>query len=111
MRYRLSDFADIERAKKNKDYEQGAILCQVSAAGGGTLETVKRHSGGKVESKYMTIEVKEESPLTPGFLYFYLKSTMPHYKKFILTGLNIQASEVENYPIQFPIRQDMRAKI
>lgn len=103
MRYKLKELADIERVRADKDYPEGTILVQLSASDGETVW----HKGGTTSPKYAAITSKTYK-IKQRFLYHYLKSTIAYYKTLIITGMNIQIAEIENYPIEFPLIDEMR---
>lgn len=103
MKYKLKELAAVERVSKDKEYQAGTILVQVSATNGQTIW----HDGGLAETKYVAINA-DETKIKPRFLYHYIKTTIENYLPIIKTGLNIQVEEIENYPIEFPINEKMR---
>lgn len=103
MRYKLKDLAEIERVREGKEYPKGTILVQLSVSDGETVW----HEGGTTSAKYAAITLKSDL-IKQRFLYHYIKSTIAYYKALIITGLNIQIVEIENYPIEFPLIDEMR---
>lgn len=82
----LSDVATWERSKKNKTYEVGSILLQVSATKG-QLKFLEKDSA--VGSKYAVITCNREQ-IEPYYLFTVLEDVLPAFLAKEQTGLNIQ---------------------
>lgn len=90
---RLLDYCTVERAKKNKLYDAGSILLQVSASKGQLLYLKKT---GVVESKYAVITVSE---IDSEYLYYVMKHEMPKFLTQYQTGINIKPEVLKYFKL------------
>ena len=90
---KLLDLVDIERAKKNKVYNKGNIIIQVSASKGQIFYLEEDTS---VESQYIILNCKDNNITDTKYLYYVISSLLPKFLEKYQTGINIQP-EVFNY--------------
>lgn len=90
---KLLDLVDIERAKKNKVYNKGNIIIQVSASKG---QIFYLEEDTTVESQYIVLNCKDNKSLNTKYLYYIISGMLPEFLEKYQTGINIQP-EVFNY--------------
>lgn len=94
-KYRLTDIAIIERAKKGRIYPAGTCYIQVSATKGqiGILE-----EDGTVESKYAVILPQIE--VAPLYFKMALERNAPYFCARYQANINIQVSDFSFFEIE-----------
>ena len=102
---KLLDLVDIERAKKNKVYEKGNIIIQVSASKGQIFYLEEDTS---VESQYIILNCKDNNITDTKYLYYVISSLLPKFLAKYQTGINIQP-EVFNY-MELVIHDDIKTQ-
>ena len=90
---KLLDLVDIERAKKNKVYEKGNIIIQVSASKG---QIFYLEEDTTVESQYIILTCKNNKIINTKYLYYVISELLPKFLVKYQTGMNIKP-EVFNY--------------
>ena len=90
---KLLDLVDIERAKKNKVYEKGNIIIQVSASKG---QIFYLEEDTTVESQYIILTCKNNKIINTKYLYYVISDLLPKFLVKYQTGINIKP-EVFNY--------------
>lgn len=80
----LLDIADMERVEKNKIYNKGNIIIQISATKG---QIFYLEENQKVENKYIILKPKR---INNKYLYYILQNELPNFLKKYQTDLNIQ---------------------
>ena len=90
---KLLDLVDIERAKKNKVYEKGNIIIQVSASKG---QIFYLEEDTTVESQYIILTCKNNKIINTKYLYYVISDLLPKILVKYQTGINIKP-EVFNY--------------
>ena len=102
---KLLDLVDIERAKKNKVYNKGNIIIQVSASKGQIFYLEEDTS---VESQYIILNCKDNNITDTKYLYYVISSLLPKFLEKYQTGINIQP-EVFNY-MELVIHDDIKTQ-
>lgn len=102
---KLLDLVDIERAKKNKVYNKGNIIIQVSASKGQIFYLEEDTS---VESQYIILNCKDNNITDTKYLYYVISSLLPKFLAKYQTGINIQP-EVFNY-MELVIHDDIKTQ-
>ena len=102
---KLLDLVDIERAKKNKVYNKGNIIIQVSASKGQIFYLEEDTS---VESQYIILNCKNNNITDTKYLYYVISSLLPEFLTKYQTGINIQP-EVFNY-MELVIHDDIKTQ-
>ena len=102
---KLLDLVDIERAKKNKVYNKGNIIIQVSASKGQIFYLEEDTS---VESQYIILNCKNNNITDTKYLYYVISSLLPEFLTKYQTGINIQP-EVFNY-MELVIHNDIKTQ-
>ena len=100
---KLLDLVDIERAKKNKIYDKGNIIIQVSASKG---QIFYLDHDTTVESKYIVL--KDNKVINTKYLYYVISDLLPEFLAKYQTGINIQP-EVFNY-MELVIHNDIETQ-
>ena len=73
---KLLDLVDIERAKKNKVYEKGNIIIQVSASKG---QIFYLEEDTTVESQYIILTCKNNKIINTKYLYYVINDLLPKF--------------------------------
>lgn len=102
---KLLNLVDIERAKKNKVYEKGNIIIQVSVSKGQTFYLEKNTT---VESQYIVLTCKDNKIIDNKYLYYIVSGLLPKFLAKYQTGINIQP-EVFNY-MELIIHDDIKTQ-
>ena len=102
---KLLYLVDIERAKKNKIYEKGNIIIQVSASKGQIFYLDKNTT---VESQYIVLTCKDNKVINTKYLYYVISDLLPEFLTKYQTGINIQF-EVFNY-MELIIHDDIKTQ-
>ena len=102
---KLLDLVDIERAKKNKVYEKGNIIIQVSASKGQIFYLEEKTT---VESQYIILTCKNNKIINAKYLYYVISDLLPKFLTKYQTGINIQP-EVFNY-MELVIHDDIKTQ-
>ena len=102
---KLLDLVDIERAKKNKVYNKGNIIIQVSASKGQIFYLEEDTS---VESQYIILNCKDNNITDTKYLYYVISGLLPKFLAKYQTGINIQP-EVFNY-MELVIHDDIKTQ-
>lgn len=102
---KLLDLVDIERAKKNKVYNKGNIIIQVSASNGQIFYLEEDTS---VESQYIILNCKDNNIVDTKYLYYVISGLLPEFLAKYQTGINIQP-EVFNY-MELVIHDDKKTQ-
>ena len=102
---KLLDLVDIERAKKNKVYEKGNIIIQVSASKG---QIFYLEEDTTVESKYIILTCKNNKIINTKYLYYVISDLLPKFLVKYQTGINIHP-EVFNY-MELVINDDIKTQ-
>ena len=100
---KLLDLVQIERAKKDKIYNKGNIIIQVSASKG---QIFYLDHDTTVESKYIVL--KDNKVINTKYLYYVISDLLPEFLAKYQTGINIQP-EVFNY-MELVIHNDIETQ-
>ena len=84
---KLLDLVDIERVKKNKIYDKGNIIIQVSASRGQILYL---NHDTTVGSQYIVLTCKDNKIINTKYLYYIISDSLPEFLAKYQTGINIQ---------------------
>ncbi len=102
---KLLDLVQIERAKKDKIYNKGNIIIQVSANKG---QIFYLDEGTTVESKYIVLTCKDTKVINMKYLYYVISDLLPEFLAKYQTGINVQP-EVFNY-MELDIHDDIKTQ-
>ena len=83
---KLLDLVDIERVKKNKIYDKGNIIIQVSASRG---QMFYLYNDDILETKYVIL-IPKTKKINMKYLYYILQDELPIFLKKYQTDINIQ---------------------
>lgn len=86
-KYKLLDLVEIERAKKDKIYDEGNIIIQVSASKGQIFYLEEKQ---KVESHYVILKLYDDIKCNAKYLYYILTDILPEFLQKYQTDINIQ---------------------
>ena len=100
---KLLDLVQIERAKKDKIYNKGNIIIQVSASKG---QIFYLDHDTTVESKYIVL--KDNKVINTKYLYYVISDLLPEFLAKYQTGINIQP-EVFKY-MELVIHNDIETQ-
>ena len=100
---KLLDLVQIERAKKDKIYNKGNIIIQVSASKG---QIFYLDHDTTVESKYIVL--KDNKVINTKYLYYVISDLLPEFLAKYQTGINIQP-EVFKY-MELVIHKDIETQ-
>ena len=84
---KLLDLVDIERVKKNKIYDKGNIIIQVSASRGQILYL---NHDTTVGNQYIVLTCKDNKIINTKYLYYIISDSLPEFLAKYQTGINIQ---------------------
>ncbi len=84
---KLLDLVDIERAKKDKIYNKGNIIIQVSASKGQIFYLEQDTTLG---SKYIVLTCKDNKIINTKYLYYIISDSLPEFLEKYQTVINIQ---------------------
>lgn len=101
---RITDVAELERAKKNKIYEKGCTLIQISATDGQVVYLEKTEN---VAEKYLVV-IPKKNKVIDYYLYLCIYRSFPKFFHRIKTGLNIQAETIKEF--EFNFHEDMETQ-
>lgn len=101
---KLLDLVQIERAKKDKIYNKGNIIIQVSASKG-QIFYLDQHT--TVESQYVVLTCNNKV-INTKYLYYIISDLLPEFLAKYQTGINIQP-EVFNY-MELVIHNDIKTQ-
>lgn len=82
----LLDLVDIERVKKNKIYDKGNIIIQVSASRG---QIFYLNNDDVLETKYVIL-IPKTKKINMKYLYYILQDELPMFLEKYQTDINIQ---------------------
>ncbi len=102
---KLLDLVQIERAKKDKIYNKGNIIIQVSASKG---QIFYLDQDTTVESKYIVLTCKDNKITNTKYLYYVISDLLPEFLAKYQTDINIQL-EVFKY-MELVIHDDMKTQ-
>lgn len=102
---KLLDLVQIERAKKDKIYNKGNIIIQVSASRG---QIFYLEQDTTVESQYIVLTCKDNKVINTKYLYYLISELLPEFLAKYQTGINIQP-EVFNY-MELIIHDDIKTQ-
>lgn len=102
---KLLDLVQIERAKKDKIYNEGNIIIQVSASKG---QIFYLDQDTTVESQYIVLTCKDNKVINTKYLYYVISDLLPEFLAKYQTGINIQP-EVFNY-MKLVIHDDIKTQ-
>lgn len=102
---KLLELVDLERAKKNKIYEKGNIIIQVSASKG---QIFYLNNNTKVESKYIVLICKNKKIINEKYLYYIINDQLQEFLATYQTDINIQP-DVFNY-MELIIHEDIQVQ-
>lgn len=102
---KLLDLVQIERAKKDKIYNKGNIIIQVSASKG---QIFYLDQDTTVESKYIVLTCKDNKITNTKYLYYVISDLLPEFLAKYQTDINIQP-EVFKY-MELVIHDDMKTQ-
>lgn len=100
---KLLDLVQIERAKKDKIYNKGNIIIQVSASKG---QIFYLDHDTTVESQYIVL--KDNKVINTKYLYYVISDLLPEFLAKYQTGINIQP-EVFKY-MELVIHNDIETQ-
>ena len=100
---KLLDLVQIERAKKDKIYNKGNIIIQVSASKG---QIFYLDHDTTVESKYIVL--KDNKVINTKYLYYVISDLLPEFLAKYQTDINIQP-EVFKY-MELVIHNDIETQ-
>lgn len=83
---KLLDLVDIERVKKNKIYDKGNIIIQVSASRG---QIFYLYNDDVLETKYVIL-IPKTKKINMKYLYYILQDELPMFLEKYQTNINIQ---------------------
>lgn len=83
---KLLDLVDIERIKKNKIYDKGNIIIQVSASRG---QIFYLYNDDVLETKYVIL-IPKTKKINMKYLYYILQDELPMFLEKYQTNINIQ---------------------
>lgn len=101
---KLLDLVQIERAKKDKIYNKGNIIIQVSASKG---QIFYLEQNTTVESQYVVLTCNNKV-INTKYLYYIISDLLPEFLAKYQTGINIQP-EVFNY-MELVIHDDIKTQ-
>lgn len=101
---KLLDLVDIERVKKNKIYEKGNIIIQVSASRG---QIFYLYNDDILETKYVIL-IPKTKKINMKYLYYILQDELPIFLKKYQTDINIQP-EIFKY-LELSIHNDIETQ-
>lgn len=93
-KYKLTDIADVERAKIGQTYPKGTIFIQVSATNG---QIKMLDCAGPIESKYATIIPKKK--IYPSYFKLALERMVPEFLSCYKSNLNIQIDDFKFFEV------------
>ena len=102
---KLLDLVQIERAKKDKIYNKGNIIIQVSASKG---QIFYLDHDTTVESQYIVLTCKDNKVINTKYLYYVISDLLPKFLTKYQTGINIQP-EAFNY-MELVIHDDINTQ-
>ena len=83
---KLLDLVDIERVKKNKIYDKGNIIIQVSASRG---QIFYLNNDDVLETKFVIL-IPKTNKINMKYLYYILQDELPMFLEKYQTDINIQ---------------------
>ena len=101
---RISDIAQVERAKNGKIYPAGCTLVALSATKG---EVEYLEEGGKVETRYAVI-IPDEQVVLGRYLHCALCYIFPEFLHKHRTGINLQFDELRFLKVAVHSLEDQR---